>query len=505
MPLPRTLLATAFVALSLPTAAQAAAWSDPVTVPGSTGQAGSPVVLGDAITFNGAGAFPGAPLLRASLGDTGPGQASRWPGATNFYSEFGAFATGDQLLYVGSNGHQRVNVGLASDASSPWRVSLRGPSTGGARSAVAPGAAVFSTFGAGDEGYVYLVRQTDELGPTQRLSRRGAIRSVAVATNDAGDALVAWDRDGTIESRLWIARSQRLTAVQALGETRAAMHLAVALGADRRATVAWVDQPVGEDGSGTNARVMATARSGSRGFLLPAKPLEVFPDPIIPGGACDRGRLHEHRPRDRRLERPHRGPRGVRRRPGRARAAGPGADRARRDAGGPRARRPGGVGERRGGRRDGRGRSDPRGAGRERRLRPDGGRRCGRVRALAVRGLRRRSALARVAGSAHRRSALGPIDNRNLLAHEPVGDEMRIGSPEQDHVQTELLRDVERALDVGAAMCPGNHFQLTIERERNRLQPHIAWHAAASALRRARYSRACCNVCLRSATAPIRL
>ena len=33
-----------------------------------------------------------------------------------------------------------------------------------------------------------------------------------------------------------------------------------------------------------NARVMATARSGSRGFLLPAKPLEVFPDPIIPGG-----------------------------------------------------------------------------------------------------------------------------------------------------------------------------------------------------------------------------
>ncbi len=273
------------MAFSLPAAAQAAApWSDPVTVPGSTGQAGSPVVLGDAITFNGAGAFPGAPLLRASLGDTAPGEASRWPGATNFYSEFGAFATGDQLLYVGSNGHQRVNVGLASDTSSPWRVSQRGPSTGGARSAAAPGAAVFSTFGAGDEGYVYLVRATDELGPTQRLSRRGKIRSVAVASNEAGDVLVAWDRSGTIESRLWIARSQRLTAVQALGQTRAAMHLAVALGADRRATVAWVDQPVGEDGSGTNARVMATARSGSRGFRLPAKPLELFPDPIIPGG-----------------------------------------------------------------------------------------------------------------------------------------------------------------------------------------------------------------------------
>ncbi len=284
MTLPRSLLATVFVALLLPTAAQAA-WSDPVTVPGSTGQAGAPVVLGGAIAFNGAGSFPGLPLLRSPLGDSGPGTARRWDGATNFDSNFGAFAAGDGLLYVGSNGERRVNVALASGPDAPWRVSFRGPGTGGARSAAAPGAAVFSTFGAGNEGNVYLVRATDELGPTQRLSGRGRIRSVAVATNDAGDALVAWDRSGTIESRLWIARSQRLTAVQALGETKAAMHLAVALGADRRATVAWVDQPVGEDGSGTNARVMATARSGSRGFLLPAKPLEVFRDPIIPGGS----------------------------------------------------------------------------------------------------------------------------------------------------------------------------------------------------------------------------
>jgi hypothetical protein len=140
---------------------------------------------------------------------------------------------------------------------------------------------VFSTF---EPRSVYLVRHTDELGPTQRVSKRGEIHSVAVATNDAGDVLVAWDHDGTIESRLWIARSQRLTAVQELGETEAAMHLTAALGADRRAVVAWVDQRVGEDGSGMNARVMATARSRSRGFRLPAKALEVFPDPIIPGG-----------------------------------------------------------------------------------------------------------------------------------------------------------------------------------------------------------------------------
>jgi hypothetical protein len=285
MSLPRLLIATVAAALALPTAAQAAPpWSDPVTVPGSQGQAGAPVVLGDAIAFNGAGSFPGAPLLRAPLDGSAP--AERWPGATNFYSEFGAFGVGDQLIYAGSNGHRRVNVALASGVDAPWRVSLRGPKTGGARSAAAPGAAVFSTFGRGDMGYVYLVRQTgeDELGPTLRLSKRGHIRSVAVASNKAGDVLVAWDRSGTIESRMWSGRSDRLTRVKELGETEAAMHLTVALNLDRRAIVAWVDQRVSEGDTGMNARVMATARGTNRGFLLPARPLEVFPDPIIPGG-----------------------------------------------------------------------------------------------------------------------------------------------------------------------------------------------------------------------------
>ncbi len=285
MSLPRFLLSIALLALALPAAAQAAPpWSGPVAVPGSEGQAGAPVVLPGAVTFNGAGSFPGAPLLRAPL--DGSAAAERWPGATNFYSQYGSFAVGDQLLYVGSNGHQRVDVALAADADAPWRVVRRGPRTGGARSAAAPGAAVFSTFGNGDEGYVYLVRQTgdDELGPTLRLSKRGEIRSVAVASNKAGDVLVAWDRDGTIESRMWSGRSDRLTKVKELGDTEAAMHLTVALRLDRRAIVAWVDQRVGEDGSSMNARVMATARSVNRGFLLPARPLEVFPDSIIPGG-----------------------------------------------------------------------------------------------------------------------------------------------------------------------------------------------------------------------------
>jgi hypothetical protein len=285
MSLPRLLLSTALVALALPAAAQAAPpWSDPVTVPGSAGQAGSPVILGDAVTFNGAGSFPGAPLLRAPL--DGAAVAARWPGAADFDSQFGAFAAGDQLLYVGSNGFGRVNVALAADPSARWRISRRGPHTGGARVASAPGAAVFSTFESGGSGRVYLVRQTGaaKLGPTQRLSGGGHIRSVAVATNARGDALVAWDRSGRIEARFWYASSHRLSAVQTLGRTNAAMRLSVALGADRRAIVAWVDQGLNE-GSASAGSLKAVARTGSRGFGE-AKELETYPVDVIPGGTA---------------------------------------------------------------------------------------------------------------------------------------------------------------------------------------------------------------------------
>jgi hypothetical protein len=285
MTLPRLLIATAVAALALPAAAQAAPpWSDPVTVPGSPGQAGSPVILGDAVTFNGAGSFPGAPLLRAPLDASAT--AARWPGATDFDAQSGAFAAGDAVLYVGSNGHRRVNVALAADPSARWRVSVRGPRTGGARVAAAPGAAVFSTFESGGSGRVYVVRQTgaSTLGPTQRLSGGGHIRSVAVATNARGDALVAWDRSGTIEARFWYARSKRLSAVQKLGETNAALRLSVALGADRRAIVAWVDQGLNEGSAGAGS-LKVVARTATRGFSAP-KPLESYPVDVIPGGTA---------------------------------------------------------------------------------------------------------------------------------------------------------------------------------------------------------------------------
>jgi hypothetical protein len=284
-------------ALLIPSAAHAAApWSDPVAVPGSVGTGGGParVLLtrtrGGAVAFNAPGSFPGVALERSVLGaGFAPEPLSQWPGATDFDSGFGSFAAADRIIYAGSNGHGRVRLAVAPGPASAWREELRGPRTGGARVATAAAAhggaaAVFSTFGAGSIGSVYLVRQTgtQPLGPTQMLSGRGHIRAVGVAVNASGDALAAWDRNGTIEARFWIARSKRLTAVQKLGTTGAASHIAVALGTGRRAIVAWDDQRVSEGGA-AKGKVMATARSASRGFL-PAKQLDAFGVNQIAGG-----------------------------------------------------------------------------------------------------------------------------------------------------------------------------------------------------------------------------
>lgn len=285
MSLPRLLLAATVAAVIFPATAQAAApWSDPVTVPGSVGQAGSPAILGDVVAFNGAGSFPGVPLLRAPL--DGSATASAWPGATNFDSQFGAFAAGKQLLYAGSNGHGRVQVALAASSHARWRVAVRGPHTGGARMAAAPGAVAFGTFESGGSGRVYLVRQTGatSLGSTQRLSGGGHIRSVAVATNARGDALVAWDRSGRLEARFWYARSKRLSNVQTLARTNAALRLTAALGSDRRALVAWVDQGQNE-GSASAGTMQVVARTASRGFGAPRQ-LESYPVNTIPGGTA---------------------------------------------------------------------------------------------------------------------------------------------------------------------------------------------------------------------------
>jgi hypothetical protein len=283
-------------ALLIPSRTLAAApWSAPVAVPGSqsTGDGAADVLLtrtrGGALAYNTGGSIPGAALARSVLGSgLQPQAAAPWPGAVDFDSEFGSFSAADRLIYAGSNGHKRVLIATATGPDADWKPSLRGPSTSGARAATgaAPhggAAAVFSTFRPGG-GSVYLVRQpgTQGLGPTLRLSGRGSIRSVAVAVNQAGDVLAAWDRSGKLESRMWINASKHLTPVQVLGTTDDASHLSVALGEGRRAIVAWVDQRVSEGGA-ASGKVMATVRSAGRGFIKPEQ-LDTYGANQIAGG-----------------------------------------------------------------------------------------------------------------------------------------------------------------------------------------------------------------------------
>ncbi|MDA0173848.1 hypothetical protein OJ998_32400 [Solirubrobacter taibaiensis] len=279
MKFPRILIATA--ALAFPAAAHAAPpWSAPVSVSSQATAAPHVLFAGGAgtVAFNGTGATFARPVLRAPL--DGSAQATEWPGAAGFDTTYGAFAGGERALYVGSNGEQRVLVGQAAGPDNQWRTSLRGPKTGGARAAAAPGAAVFGTF---DPGYVYLVRQEGQtLGPTQKLSGRGSIRSVAVASNAGGDILAVWDRAGKIEARYWYASSERLSDVKELGTTDAALKLSVSLGDDRRAVVGWIDQRISE-GEAAKGSAWATARTATRGFRAP-KQLDTYGNNNIAGG-----------------------------------------------------------------------------------------------------------------------------------------------------------------------------------------------------------------------------
>jgi hypothetical protein len=295
----RILPAAALVvgALLIPSSALAAApWSAPVAVPGSqnTGDGAADVLLtrtrGGALAYNIGRSIPSAGLARSVLGPGFTPQAgAQWPGAASaFDSGSGSFSAADRLIYAGTNGATRAMIATAIGPNADWKTSLRGPSTSGARTATgaAPhggAAAVFGTFQPGG-GRVYLVRQpgTQGLGPTLRLSARGSIRSVAVAVNQAGDVLAAWDRSGKLEARFWINASKHLTPVQELGSTDDASHLSVALGEGRRAIVAWVDQRVSEGGT-AGGKVMATARSETRGFTAP-KQLDAYGANQIAGG-----------------------------------------------------------------------------------------------------------------------------------------------------------------------------------------------------------------------------
>ena len=65
------------------------------------------------------------------------------------------------------------------------------------------------------------------------------------------------------------------------------MHMSAAIGADRRAIVAWVDQPINEGGTNKAATFSVTARTATRGFAA-AKQVDVYPDLTIVGGTAVR-------------------------------------------------------------------------------------------------------------------------------------------------------------------------------------------------------------------------
>ena len=271
-------------------------------------------------------------LPAAARASTAPRPRSG-PGAVNFDSTFGSFAAADRIIYAGSDGERRVNVAIAPGPGSEWRVQKRGPSTGGARVATAAApkhtVAAFSTFGAGDIGSVYVVRQSGVGAPgaTERISGKGHIRSVSVAVNASGDVLAAWDRNGTIESRLYYFQLQALGPLSPRSArspppcTSASRSAPTTARSSRGSTSA-----VSEGNTGQAATVWATARSGSP-RLPPAGQAagETLRTQTIPGGSGDQGGLHERRPRDHRLERPQRGARGAGQRPldPRARTSGP--------------------------------------------------------------------------------------------------------------------------------------------------------------------------------------
>ena len=267
MKFPKILVAAA--ALAFPASAHAAPpWNAPVSVSSQATAAPHVLFAGGAgtVAFNGTGATFARPVLRAPL--DGSAQATEWPGAAGFDTTYGAFAGGERALYVGSNGQERVLVGQAAGPDNQWRTSLRGPKTGGARAAAAPGAAVFSTFGKGSVGYVYLVRQDRARRSARRSGSRRAATSAPSPYRPTRAATSSWSgtAPAQIEARYWYASSERLSAVKELGATDAALKLSASLGDDRRAVVGWIDQRISE-GEAAKGSAWATARTATSGLL----------------------------------------------------------------------------------------------------------------------------------------------------------------------------------------------------------------------------------------------
>lgn len=298
MPRLTLLLAALAALLLLPAAAPAAPpWSAPTTVAeGNAFSSFSPRVL---YRPAGQGALlwdAGPDLFAAPLGAGGEPLAGRRVGAAGDEILYGAFAAGRRFVLARvryrRTGPAVLAAGTAGAPGEPFAFQRLRSQAGGFVVAVADadggGAVVYGTRPTGHllRGRVFLAPRA---GTSKRyrapvaISGRGSIRAVAAAANAGGDVLAVWARGRRVEGRFRYA-SGRVGPVLRLGTTRSlTRRIDVALAADRRAVVAWVDQQVSEGEALARGRIVAAAR-GPRSPFRPATLLDEFPDGEIVGG-----------------------------------------------------------------------------------------------------------------------------------------------------------------------------------------------------------------------------
>ena len=225
-----------------------------------------------------------AELLAAPLGPDGRPATSRRVSTLD-----GALAAGERFTFAGFRGSGGRTALLAGSAArpggslAPRRV---GRAARGVPSMAAAGAAVaYVVRPAGHlrSGYVALSRLSGRrFGGARRISSRGRIRGLALASDARGDTLATWQRDGRIEARIVTARGVR-SPVRGIARVGMAQHLDAALAGDGSAVVGWVEQSVSEGEALSTAVIRAAVRRPGRRFGA-ARRLERYPDREIAGG-----------------------------------------------------------------------------------------------------------------------------------------------------------------------------------------------------------------------------
>jgi hypothetical protein len=300
-----SILLALVLSAAVPAAAPAAPpWSAPSTVAEgdvfargvlySRGNGGAVLwQRGQGVTSDGSAV---AELLAAPLG-----QDLR-PGASRRVSTLdGALAAGRRFTFAGFRGLPRGTALVAGSAGRPGssfaprrvaRVGRGGPTPVAAGGAVAY---VVRPAGRPRREYVALSRLSGRrFGGARRISARGRIRGLALASNARGDTLAAWERGDRIEARIVTARGVR-SPVRGLARVGTAQHLDAALATDGTAVVGWVQQSVSEGEALSTAVIRAAVRLPGRRFAS-ARRLERYPDREIAGGAGVRVAIAGNRP-----------------------------------------------------------------------------------------------------------------------------------------------------------------------------------------------------------------